>query len=45
MVISAGIYATTGYIEAHDKVHGWSQNRLKVDLGNASGGHLHVEPD
>jgi len=24
---------TTVYIEAHDKVHGWSPTRLKVDLG------------
>jgi hypothetical protein len=23
----------TVYIEAHDKVHGWTPNRLKVDLG------------
>ena len=23
---------TTVYIEAHDKVHGWTPNRLKVDL-------------
>ncbi len=34
---------TTVYIEAHDKVHGWSPNRLTVDLGKASGGHLRVE--
>ncbi len=33
----------TVYIEAHDKVHGWTPNRLTVDLGKASGGHLRVE--
>ena len=27
----------TVYIEAHDKVHGWTPNRLKVDLSQASG--------
>lgn len=36
---------TTVYIEAHDKVHGWTQNRLKVDLGKASGGRLRVESE
>lgn len=30
------------YIEAHDKVHGWSPQRLKVDLGKASDGSLRV---
>jgi len=34
---------TTVYIEAHDKVHGWTPNRLTVDLGKASGGRLRVE--
>lgn len=34
---------TTVYIEAHDKVHGWTPNRLTVDLGEASGGRLRVE--
>ena len=34
---------STVYIEAHDKVHGWTPNRLKVDLGKVSGGHLRVE--
>ncbi len=33
----------TVYIEAHDKVHGWTPSRLKVDLSKASGGHLSVE--
>ena len=28
---------TTVYIEAHDKVHGWTPNRLKVDLSQALG--------
>ena len=34
---------TTVYIEAHDKVHGWTPNRLKVDLTKATGGRLRVE--
>lgn len=34
---------TSVYIEAHDKVHGWSLPRLKVDLNKASGGQLSVE--
>lgn len=34
---------TTVYIEAHDKVHGWTPNRLKVDLSKATGGRLRVE--
>jgi hypothetical protein len=33
----------TVYIQAHDKVHGWTPSRLKVDLSKASGGHLSVE--
>jgi hypothetical protein len=36
---------TTVYIEAHDKVHGWTPNRLKVDLGKATGGRLRVEAE
>ncbi len=34
---------TIVYIEAHDKVHGWTPNRLKVDLSKATGGRLRVE--
>ena len=34
---------TTVYIEAHDKVHGWTPDRLPVDLGEAREGHLRVE--
>lgn len=34
---------TTVYIEAHDKVHGWTPNRLKVDLNKANGGRLVLE--
>ncbi len=30
------------YIEAHDKVHGWTKDRLKIDLKKADGGHLVV---
>ena len=36
---------TIVYIEAHDKVHGWTPNRLKVDLTKASGGRLRVETE
>ena len=36
---------TTLYIEAHDKVHGWTPDRLTVDLGKAGGGHLRVEAE
>ncbi len=25
------------YVEAHDKVHGWSKNRVKIDLAVAEG--------
>ena len=31
------------YIEAHDTVHGWTPNRLQVDMDKASGGRLKVE--
>lgn len=30
------------YIEAHDKVHGWSEKRLKIDLNKAVNGRLTV---
>ena len=33
---------TTVYIEAHDKVHGWSRQRLKIDLLKARAGRLQV---
>lgn len=36
---------TTVYIEARDKVHGWTSKRLKVDLSKATGGRLKVEAD
>ena len=29
-------------VEAHDKVHGWSPQRLEVDLSKASGGRVKV---
>ena len=32
----------TIYIEAHDKVHGWTQNRLKMDLRQVTGGRLRI---
>lgn len=31
------------YIKAHDKVHGWTKNKLKVDLNKVTGRHLRVE--
>jgi len=40
VVIPEGI--TTIFIEAHDKVHGWSDTRLKVDLTKAKNGRLKV---
>ncbi len=30
------------YIEAHDKLHGWTPNRLKIDLTRATDGRLKV---
>lgn len=38
--VPAGI--TDVYIEAHDKVHGWSKTRLQVDLTKAKSGHIRV---
>lgn len=28
------------FIEAHDKVHGWTPNRMAIDLSKAINGHL-----
>ena len=33
---------TTVYIEAHDKVHGWSAQRVQVSLDKASGDRFEV---
>ena len=33
------------FIEAHDKVHGWTKKRLPVDLGKASKGRLKVKAE
>ena len=30
------------YVEAHDKAHGWSKKRVKVDLNKASGDRFEV---
>lgn len=30
------------YVEAHDKVHGWSKQRIKVDLSKSSGDRFQV---
>lgn len=31
------------FVEAHDKVHGWSPDRLRVDLGQTSGERFRVD--
>jgi len=31
------------YVEAHDKVHGWSNKRVRVNLGHKSGDRYTVE--
>ena len=40
----AGVVVPQGisiiYIEAHDKVHGWTKNTMKVDLNKAVNGRL-----
>ena len=41
--IPAGM--TSVWVQAHDKVHGWSPNRLKIDLGKAIDGHLKVNAE
>lgn len=33
---------TTLYVEAHDKVHGWSKQRIKVDLSREKGDRFEV---
>lgn len=33
---------STVYVEAHDKVHGWSKQRVKVDLSASSGDRFKV---
>ena len=33
---------TTVFVEAHDKVHGWNAQRLKVDLGKSQGERFEV---
>ncbi len=35
----------TVYIEAHDKEHGWTKKRLRIDLNKSAGGILKVEAD
>ena len=32
------------FVEAHDTVHGWSPDRLEVDMRSADGGRIRVEP-
>ena len=31
------------YVEAHDKVHGWSKQRVRIDLDTASGERYEVK--
>jgi len=38
--IPAGV--DTVFVEAHDKVHGWSKDRVQVDLGKPSGERFEV---
>ena len=33
------------YVEAHDIVHGWTPNRLKVDMTKVENGRLTVTPE
>lgn len=33
------------YIEAHDKVHGWSPQKLQADMGKARNGQLKLSAD
>lgn len=35
----------TVYVEAHDIVHGWTPNRLKVDMSKAVGGRLTLQSE
>ena len=41
VVIPEGV--TIVFIEAHDKTHGWTQNRLKVDLSEATNRRLKIK--
>jgi hypothetical protein len=34
---------TIVYVEAHDNVHGWTPNRLKVKLNLSVSGRLRIE--
>ena len=36
---------TIVYVEAHDKVHGWTPNRLKIDLNKVSRGRVRVNAE
>jgi hypothetical protein len=31
------------YVEAHDKVHGWSKQRVRVDLGHRQGDRYQIQ--
>ncbi len=33
------------YIKAHDKVHGWTKKKLKIDLNMVNGRHLRIEAE
>ena len=43
--VKVPIGITTVYIDAHDKVHGWTPDRLKVDLSIVTGGHMKFEAE
>lgn len=36
---------TVVYVEAHDKVHGWTPNRLKVDLNKVVRGRVRINAE
>ena len=41
LVIPKGVSLV--FVEAHDKVHGWAKQRIRVDLGTASGERYSVQ--
>ena len=40
LVVPKGMHVV--YVEAHDKKHGWSKQRVRVDLNTAKGDRYHV---
>lgn len=41
--VNIPIHSNVIYITAHDKIHGWTPTRLKVDLSNAKNNYLKIE--